>query len=245
MEDLWLTNQQSYLKIKAQGDTNMPQRMLPLVNSEFYHVFNRGIENRTVFENEDYYLRAIQALDYYRHDSPPIKLSRLTELSVGRYLEVMEFLEKENSFLVDILSYCLMPNHFHFLLRQKKDNGIAIFLANFQNSYTRYFNTKNKRRGPIFLTQFKAKLIKSENQLFHVSRYIHLNPYSAKIVTTLDELEKYPWSSFKEYTERKVKGICEKEAVLSNFKTGERYKKFVFDNADYQRTLQEIKRLLY
>ncbi|MBU1104307.1 transposase [Candidatus Parcubacteria bacterium] len=223
----------------------MPQRLLPLVESEIYHVFNRGIENRVVFEDEDYYFRATQAINFYRYYSPPIKLTQLLALSTGRYIEVMDFLASQNELLIDILAYCLMPNHFHFLLRQKRPNGIALFLANFQNSYTRYFNTRKKRRGPIFLTQFKAKLIKNEGQLLHVSRYIHLNPYSARITETKDELKEYPWSSFTEYIENKKDGICEKETILSHFKTSKRYEIFVFDNADYQRTLQGIKSLLY
>jgi len=219
----------------------MPSRKYPLVENSYYHAFNRVIENKPVFDDTHNCDQALQAIDYYRNADTPIKLSVLNGLSLGRYLEVLEYLESQKNLLVEIIAYCIMPNHFHFLLKQIKKNGIAKFLANFQNSFTRYYNTKNKRRGPIFLTQFKAKPVKSENQFLHISRYIHLNPYSAKIVKTQNELLEYPWSSLKEYATNDKKGICNKDAILSNLRTPQRYIEFVLDNADYQKSLQEIK----
>ena len=76
---------------------------------------------------------------------------------------------------MEIICYCLMPNHLHLLLRQLMDGGISKFMSNFANSYTRYFNTKSKRKGPVFEGKFKAKRIETDEQLLHLSRHIHLN----------------------------------------------------------------------
>lgn len=156
----------------------------------------------------------------------------------------MDSLRQENDKLVELICFCLMPNHLHLLLSQKKDNGISKFMANLQNSYTRYFNTKHERIGPLMQGQFKAVLIEDDEQLLHVSRYIHLNPYSSFIVKDLTDLEKYPWSSLPEYLGIVSTSICNKQVILSYFKSVEDYKKFVFDQADYQRKLEKIKHLI-
>ena len=135
-----------------------------------------------------------------------------------------------------------MPNHFHFLLKQTAEEGIAKFMSNFQNSYTRYFNTRHNRVGPLFQGPFRAVRVETDEQLLHLSRYIHLNPYSSFVVKNIKDLEEYQWSSFKEYL-GKEKGFCQKEIVMSFFKNPQDYRKFVFDQADYQRELQKIKHL--
>lgn len=145
--------------------------------------------------------------------------------------------------LVSIIGFCLMPNHFHLLLRQETDGAISKYLSNFQNSYTRYFNISNERDGSLFMDQFKAVRIESEAQLVHVSRYIHLNPHTAFLTKTEKELELYPWSSFREYLNGGV--IVESEIVLGLFAGRESYRKFVFDNADYQRKLKMIEHLAF
>jgi len=149
---------------------------------------------------------------------------------------------KEKS-LVDIVSYCLMPNHFHFLLLQNKENGISKFMGDFQNSYVRYYNTRHDRVGPFFQGQFKAVRVQTEEQLLHLSRYIHLNPYSSSIIKSSDNLENYEWSSYPEYLDRAKFEFCKKDSILVNFKNIEGYSKFVLDNAEYQKKLSKIKHL--
>lgn len=136
-----------------------------------------------------------------------------------------------------------MPNHFHLQLKQKEDQGIAKFLSNLQNSFTRYFNISHERDGSLFLDQFKAIRIETDEQLIHVSRYIHLNPYTGYVVKSLKDLENYSWSSFPDYFQE-GENLIEKDFILSFFKSSEEYKRFVFDQADYQRKLKEIEHLL-
>ena len=145
--------------------------------------------------------------------------------------------------LVEIIAYCLMPNHLHLLLKQLEENGISIFMSNLTNSYTRFFNTKQKRKGPLFQGKFKGVRIETDEQLFHVSRYIHLNPYSSFVLKSLEELESYPYSSLPEYLGLKKEIHCKTEIILNNFKNIQSYEDFVFDRAGYQRELEKIKHL--
>ena len=137
-----------------------------------------------------------------------------------------------------------MPNHFHFLLRQIQDGGISKFMSNFTNSYTRYINTKQERAGPLFTGKFKSVRVETQKQLLHVSRYIHLNPYTSFVVKSLGDLQEYPYSSFPEFIGRTTSALCAKDDILSDFKTVKQYEQFVFDQAEYQRTLHRIRHLL-
>lgn len=220
----------------------MPGRSTPLVNNQIYHVFNRGINHQPTFLDKLEYKRAKLTINFYRFNNLPTKLSKLLTLSNNDRIKIMDNLKKENDQLIEILAFCLMPNHFHFLLRQIKDNGISKFLGNLQNSYTRYFNIKRERDGSLFLDQFKAVLIRTDEQLIHVSRYIHLNPYTSYVVKDLDHLFNYPWSSLAEYLENEP-DICELETVMNFFKTPKAYRSFIENQADYQRQLHKIQHL--
>ena len=128
------------------------------------------------------------------------------------------------------------------LLKQKADDGIPKYLNNFANSYTRYFNTKRKRIGPLFQGIFKAVRIETDEQLIHVSRYIHLNPVVSLVIKE-EELDNYPRSSFPEYLNPKIEGICDQKEILGLFDSRKTYRKFVYDQIDYARRLEEIKHL--
>lgn len=217
--------------------TTMPGRETPLITEEIYHVFNKGIADQNVFLNQADYDRAQDSLFYYKHITPPIKYSRLFSLHKDDRQTLLEQLEKAKENLVDLIAYCFMPNHFHLLVKQLIDRGISKYLSNYCNSYTRYFNTKRERTGPLFQGKFKAVLITNNEQLLHVSRYIHLNPYSSGIVKTIEDLKNYPYSSLTKLSTSKV----ESKIVLEQFKNVDDYRKFVFDNADYQKSLEIIK----
>ncbi len=219
----------------------MPGRITPLVTDEIYHVYNRGINRQPTFNTKREYQRALSAIKFYRVSEPPFRLSKFFELDKDRQSAVLKLMDQAEK-LVQIICFCLMPNHFHFLLKQKKDKGISKFMGNFQNSYTRYFNTRNERDGSLFLDQFKAKRIITEEQLIHVSRYIHLNPYTDFLVKSLNELENYPWSSYPDYLTGNNEMI-EQGLIMEIFKRADKYKQFVLDEADYQRKLGIIKHL--
>ncbi len=219
----------------------MPRRITPLVNGEIYHVFNKGIASENTFTSTREYQRAKITLKFYQYYPLYTRLSLFLQLDEDKRKNLFKFRGAVK--IVSILAYVFMPNHFHFLVRQEEEGGISRFMSNFQNSYTRYFNTIHKRVGGLFLTQFKAVKIDTDEQLYHVSRYIHLNPYAAEIIRSLEELRRYRWSSLPEYLGLSEEAICDKELILSNFGSVEKYQEFVFDQADYQRSLEKIKRL--
>lgn len=217
-------------------------RKTPLVTGEIYHIFNKGIDGRITFGNEADFLRVYKIMNYYVYSSPPVRLSTYLDLKIEaqQLLNNSDFGEK----MVSIICYCFMPNHFHFVLKQLVDNGISKFISQFLNSYTRYFNTKNKRIGQLFLDRFKNVLVENDPQMMHLSRYVHLNPYSSGVVSSIDQLKEYKWSSFKEYIKEVNEPICDKEVVLSNFGVKKTYEKFVLERADYQRELKRIENLI-
>lgn len=219
----------------------MPLRSQSLANGEIYHVFNRGVASMPIFINDRHYQRALETVFYYQHKNPTLKYSYFARLPQSAKASILLKLNSKRDNLVDIISYCLMPNHFHFLLKQVIDNGITSFMRIFSNSYTHYFNTKNKRIGPLLQGRFKAVRIESEEQLLHVSRYIHLNPYSSGLVKDLTKLPGYPYSSLNEYLAIGNANMCDKEIILNYFKNPSSYRDFIFDQADYQRELEFIK----
>lgn len=216
----------------------MPVRKVPLVTGEYYHIFNRGINRQPTFTTERDYLRAIHTLIYYRPISNKIKYSNFLARPKSERQDILtKFTQSPHK--ITIIAYCLMPNHFHLLLRQEEDGGISKYLADFQNSYTKYFNAKHKRSGALFDRQFKAVLVESENQLLHLTRYIYLNPYSSNLITK-DQITSYPYTSLAEYLSGSYQ-LSNPDIVLDV--NPRRYESFVLDNADYQQQLEQLKHI--
>lgn len=211
----------------------MPSRTTPFINDYFYHIYNRGSEKRSIFENQRDYQIFLKTLKYYQIEGPKPRFSKFPSLAVTEL--------DENRKLVEILTYCLMPNHFHLLLKQVRDKGVTEFLSNLSNSYTRHYNTKYSRVGHLFQSEFKAVIMESNEQLIHVSRYIHLNPIVSGIVKNL---EQYEWSSYPEYTNSHIPELCSKEDILGHFKNPHDYQQFVLDQVAYAQELESIKHQL-
>lgn len=210
-------------------------------NEEIYHVFNRGLDRRDVFTDKSDFERATRLIKFYRHLEIPARFSKVYQLPTKIRDGILESLYRSDQ-LVQIISYCLMPNHFHFLLKQNTEKGISTLIANFTNAYTRYFNTKYERSGPLLGGTFKAVHIESEEQLLHVVRYIHLNPVVSCVIQD-NRLKDYPWSSHQEYLSLSTSGIAQKDFVLQMFKSVEDYQSFVADQIEYAKMLETIKHL--
>ncbi len=223
----------------------MPIRITPLATGEIYHILNRGTASIPVFRQKRDYMRFIHLIDYYRFSEAPGRFSRFLQLSRQERQKIINSLKKKGLKLVTIIAYCLMPNHFHLLLRQEEEKGITEFMRLIQNSYSRYFNLKYQRRGSLFENRFKAIRVETEEQLLHLSRYIHLNPYSSYLVRDKKQLLNYPFSSLKEYLKTTTEPeLCSKDVVISCFGSKRSYRSFVLDQADYQRSLEIIKHQL-
>jgi len=210
----------------------MPSRFIPLVNNEFYHVLNRGTGQMQIFNQNRDYQRFFKTMLYYRIQGPKPRFSLFSPENT--HLD-------QNRKIVEIICYCLMPNHFHLLLQQKIDGGITEFISKLSNSYTKYFNTKNRRSGPLLQGEFKAIHVETDEQLIHLSRYIHLNPLVSYITKSL---EQYTWSSFSEYTKEKKSNFLSTDIILDQFKSTSDYQKFVKDQEGYGKKLEAIKHQL-
>ncbi len=220
----------------------MPGRTHPLITDHTYHIFNRTIEHKMVFEDSEICRIFLDIVWYYRSSYAHLRFSNFRKLPQELKQSYEKKINDKRSFRVSILAYCIMPTHYHFLLRQNQTQGISFYISQIQNSFTRYLNLKYERAGPIFLHTFRSKPIQSEEQLKHVSRYIHLNPFSSGIVADIENLSKYPWSSFKEYVFLSNHILSDPTNVLSFFANNrERYKRFVLDNGEHQKMLEYCK----
>lgn len=164
----------------------MPYRKTSFEQDCYYHIYCRGNERRIIYTC---------SIDY-RHFWDKFR----------------EYIERDG---IGLVCYCLMPNHYHFILKQKDEETITTFMHRLLTSYAMYFNKKYNRVGYLFENRFNAKLVESEEYLVDLSRYIHVN--AAKVVPTLHQVEEYLWSSCAEYVFNR-EGVCIKEEVLDAFK---------------------------
>ena len=209
----------------------MARRKHSFANENFYHIFNRGVEKRRIFSNDKDHERFLRGLKHYSQERR--KLSRRTSQKG----------DDSTWNPVEIVGYCLMPNHFHLLIKQASEDGVSLFMNHLANSYTKYFNTRYKRVGPLFQGAFKSVPIESEEQLLHLSRYIHLNPVVAGLSRSPED---YKWSSYSTYIDNDndpSEDFINPNIVLGQFVNKEEYSQFVEDQSDYAKQLEELKHL--
>lgn len=219
----------------------MPRRSQILATKEIYHVFNRSVGNEEILSQKRNLSRVFKLIDYYRFPQK-IRHSKFKSLKEEFKKDYLSNMRKQSP-LVEIFAFALMPNHYHFLLKQLRDRGIYRFISNFQNSFAKYFNLKNNRHGALFQNAFKAKRIETDEEFTHLSRYIHLNPVTSYLIEFV-QLSTYPWTSFSWYVDEKINQFVNTEGLTGLFESRKKYLKFVADQADYQRKLQFIKRLI-
>ncbi len=221
------------------------RRKEELATGEVYHVFNKSIADFKIFNNDNEFSRIINTIRYYQIKGNLVKFSRFiesTEVKQSGFSEYFISVAQEKEKIVQIIAYCIMPTHLHLILKQLKKNGISIFMGNVLNSYSRYFNTKYKRKGPLWQGKFQNVLVDRDEYLLHLTRYIHLNPVTAYLV---DAPEKWSASSYGEYISQDTHSnnrICEYADIL-DIKASS-YKEFVEDRISYQRELANIKGLI-
>jgi len=211
-----------------------------LVEDNYYHVYSRSIAKYVVFNNADEYMRFIDIVSLCRHENFHYKYSKFLELNLSTQKAIIQKLKDENSVLIKIVAYCVMPTHIHFLLKQSKSNGISKFMLRVMSSYSRYFNQKHHRNGPLWGSRFKNVLVSTDEQLIHLTRYIHLNPVSAGLINNPED---WTFSSLGEYTDDSISvGICDFREVVNM--SPQKYQKFVHDQKSYQRKISLIKNIL-
>jgi putative transposase len=211
----------------------MGLRKITLATGEIYHIYNRCSKG-DIFTHKQEVKTFLAAVWYYLQITPPVKFSIYKKQPDNYRLSLKKT-------LVDIYAYCLMPNHFHFILKQNTDKGIQFFMQRLSGSYSHYYNLRNNKRGMLFDSFFKAKRIENQEQLTHLSRYIHLNPVTSFLV---EDPIYYEYSSYQNYLGLKNNQYLSSLPVMANF-TPDSYKLFVLDRKDYQRELATIKHLSF
>lgn len=200
-------------------------REMNFSTGEYYHIYNRGTDKRSIFmEPHDY--KRFDALLYVCNSTESVNISK--HFRQGRsFTELFDIDRGEQ--LVDIIAYCLIPNHFHLLIRERSEGGIQKFMMKLSTGYSMYFNKKNKRTGALFESRFKAKYIDSDEYLKYLIAYIHLNPIKMidpewkkngiqDLLVAQDYLKNYEYSSYLEY-----QGVTRLESKILNREAGPEY----------------------
>lgn len=196
----------------------MGSRKTPFVNGEFYHIYNRGVDKRNIYENHHDLNRFFQSMKEFNSLDP---IGSLYELSFQKNAKLGGSTAKIAK-LVNFVCYRLNPNHYHFILEQLVDGGISEFMKRL-GGYTWFFNEKYRRSGALFQGRFKSAHIDSNEYLLHLSVYINLNNRVHRLGGSTAKLSK---SSWEEYIGIGQESFCEKEIVLSQFKNKKEYKNF-------------------
>lgn len=201
------------------------------VEKGYYHIYNRGIEKRSIFEDTQDYKVFLKYLKEYLSPPPDKEKLKTTFTLQGSTFKGIPRQPKNYNGEIELLAYCLMPNHFHLLIRQNSKQAIKSFMQSLNTRYVMFFNKKFSRVGTLFQGSYKAVLIENESYLLHLSRYIHLNP-----LELTDDLAS-AYSSYADYLEARKTKWVNIEPILSFFnnptipeiKKFNSYKKFVED----------------
>ena len=201
-----------------------------------YHTLNRGVEKREIFLDKQDYLRFVHNL-YEFNDEERVQNSIKIFRTDPKLTDTAA--RKKRKTIVDVLAFCLMPNHYHLMLSPRVKNGIPKFMAKINIGYAKYFNQKYEREGALFQGRYKKILITDNTHFLHLPFYIHFNPLDLKYPEwrennisspqkTLEFLEYYKWSSHLEYLGAKNYGSVLNKKILDEIFDGSAgYKKLV------------------
>jgi REP element-mobilizing transposase RayT len=201
----------------------MPSRNIIRQDSDnlYYHVYARGASHGLIFlepDDKDYFLYLIA-----RH------------LSIDPVISKNKYQYPHLRPKIELLTYCLMDNHFHMLLYQIEKGGMTLLMRSIMTAYSAYFNRKYDRTGSLFESRFKSALVYSDTHLLHVSRYIHLNPRGWKY---------FSYSSINYYRNANEPKWLQTQRVLQHHSSRSEYLKFVGDYEDSKRVLDDLKHAL-
>ncbi|PJE67386.1 hypothetical protein COU95_02720 [Candidatus Shapirobacteria bacterium CG10_big_fil_rev_8_21_14_0_10_40_9] len=217
------------------------RRKQVLATGEVYHIFSRSIANFEILNNASEFERMLELLNYYNYPLDT-RFSHFLEMQwvqqMGFY-KSLDTISKDKDQLVQVIAYCLMPTHIHLILKQLKENGISDYMRKVLDGYTKYFNAIHKRKGPLWESKFQNVLVDNDDQLIHLTRYLHLNPVTARLV---EKPEDWIFSSYREYLGSSNNSFCQFDDLLDI--KPHAYRKFVNDQVSYQRELAKIKRLI-
>ncbi|EKD87037.1 MAG: Transposase [uncultured bacterium] len=213
----------------------------------YYHIYNRGVEKRKIFlDQQDYSVLLSYLREYLLPKDEKDLYNKLADptLSPRERDKIIKTLRLNNfSDEITLIAYCLMPNHFHFFVKQKSALSIDKFMQSLCTRYTMYFNRKYKRVGSLFQAVYKAVQITGETQFIYLSKYIHKQALSRLQGETL---EAQP-SSFNEFVGQRKTPWVFPEEVLSYFSKSNptlSYHSFVIENQNEDETITLDKLIL-
>lgn len=204
-------------------------RNIPIVSGKYYHILGRGNNKQNIFRDRRDYIRFLFLILYFQSSKTFINIGRMVDYYVKHSVfnisgDVVNNIVKAR--YVELIGFTLMPNHYHLIIYNAKDDGISRYMQRVLNSYTKYFNTKYEQSGHLFQGPYKAVHIADDNQLSYLSAYIHRNPNELKEWKG-KEIE-YPWSSYQDYVkENRWRELLENSIIIDKFDNGEDYKEFV------------------
>ncbi len=200
----------------------------------YYHIYNRGVAKQNIFPAEKDYKTFLYFLKEY--------LLPLEHQDLKNHKETMPRRKPLNcNKQTQLLAYCLMPNHFHLLVKNLQERGIEKLMRAFGTSYSGYFNRTYQRVGPLFQGRYKAVLIESDEQLIYVSKYIHQNP--KELLTKDGPLYGYSYSSYPNYLGQREQDWVHVAEILSFFSQAfpqQKYRNFVEELEEYPKDIATL-----
>jgi len=210
---------------------------------DIYHIYNRGVEKRNIFNNDSDKWRFLQGMFLFNDKGSSLNvLYQIERENKGKmnFNLLREFIKKNKSNkdpLVKIMADCLMPNHFHFIIQEIRENGISQFMQKLGTGYAKYFNTKYNRVGSLFQGPFRAVKIENDEYLKYLLVYLNVINPGQLVEPNLKEVgikdineiinfaENYDWSTNKEYLGTRDSIIIDKGLLGKIFFNSEEYKK--------------------
>ena len=220
-------------------------RKYPLVENEYYHIYNRGGDKRNIFSSDKDFCRFLLSMNLLNdeQDGLMIKWRDFQKNNPGRAV-LSDFLTsdvRKRKPLVEINAFSLLSNHYHFITKQKLDRGIERFMQKLGNSYTKYFNEKYDRNGALFQGKFKSTRIASTGQLLRMSVYVNCNSE----IHGISSARNCKWCGFPEYLNEREKGLCDKKTIISHFRNKKDYQNYAEENIkDFQERKEDEKSML-
>ncbi len=208
-------------------------RKQKIASGGIYHIYNRGVEKRSLFLDDRDYNRFIYNLAVFNDIKPALNSGRKSIIGLAEK-EIKSIKQKRP--LVNIIAFCLMSNHYHLLLEQEENDGISKFMNKLGVGYANYFNLKYQRVGPLFQGKFKSVLVNNEAHFLYIPHYIHLNPLDLVMPSwregsiketkkALNFLNSYKWSSYGDYTDKTNFQFLDKHILFEYFNGAEGYVK--------------------
>jgi putative transposase len=198
---------------------------------EYYHLYNRGTQKQPIFISDSDRLRFLFLILAFQGEKLIQNISwQIKQSAHGLALNIKPELEKEilEKRTVELVSFCLMPNHFHLLVKEEIENGIPKYMQRVLTAYTMYFNKKYRKSGHLFQGAYKSVRVEDDKQLMHLSAYIHKNPSELQIWRNKEE--RYHWSSLMDYlSQNRFGGLLARNIILDRFEDdiGTSYREFI------------------